>query len=80
MKFSALATNFPIANVKTPIFIYTERRADLEEEKKLEDSVDGRERSFKARYDDVKGREESTAGNFADLIRYKINRAEFFEN
>lgn len=47
-----------------------DRRNELEEEKKHEDQIDaGHAKSFKDRYQDVKDREESTAGNFADLLR-----------
>lgn len=45
-----------------------DRRSDLEEEKKNEDQVDSGH-SFRDRYMDVKDRETSTAGNFAELLR-----------
>ena len=49
----------------------TDRRSDLEEEKKHEDQIDAAHgHSFRDRYMDVKDRETSTAGNFAELLRY----------
>ena len=49
----------------------TDRRSDLEEEKKHEDQIDADPgHSFRDRYMDVKDRETSTAGNFAELLRF----------
>lgn len=53
--------------VKKTFSVFTERRSDLEEEKRLEQEE--KTETFSQRFHDLKDSHEMNAGNFAELLR-----------